>query len=97
MSSNEETKTRLINSILNLIRYPNTITLFFIDLVLNELIFSKQMKDNSTRELTLNCIIARMNAEGPQSWGQIYLALQLQIHSKDLVSLNVSSKILDQL
>lgn len=38
-----------------------------------------------------------MNAEGPQAWGQIYLALQLQIHAKELSTLNVSTKILEQL
>ena len=49
------------------------------DLV-KDMIFSRQVKDNTIREQLLACIIARMNAEGPQSWGQINLARQLQIH-----------------
>lgn len=72
------------------------VTLFYIDLV-KDIIFSKQIKENSIREQLLSCIIARMNAEGPQSWGQIYLARQLQIHKNELLAMNISQKLLEML
>ncbi len=68
-----------MNNILNLVRYPNLVTLFCIDFV-KDLFFNKSIKDNSIREMMLSALMARMNAEGPQSWGLIYLTRQLQIH-----------------
>lgn len=87
---------KLINSMLNLVRYPNNVTLFFIDL-LRDIIFNKAIKDVSLRDNILTCFLARTNVEAPQPWGEIYLTLQLQIHYKELVSLNVSQKILESL
>lgn len=93
---NEDTKQRLVHSILNLVRYPNNVTLFFIDM-LRDIIFNKLIKDNATREMILHSIIARMNCEGPQAYGLLYLVLQLQIHSNELASLGVSQRVLELL
>lgn len=77
-----------------MIRYPNNVTLFFID-YLKDIIFNKSIKDNAIREQLLSSIIARMNSEGPHPWGQIYLTKQIQIHKNELHALNVSQKILE--
>jgi hypothetical protein len=80
MFSFEETRAKLVTSMINLIRFPNQVTLFFLDLI-NDVLFNKQVKENSIRELILTNISERMNAEGPRPWGLVYLSLQLQIHS----------------
>lgn len=85
-------RTKLINNIINLIRYPNYITLYFIDFV-THLIF-KQNKDNSLRELILGTIITRMRGEVP-IMGMIYL-VNFVLQKKDLQSLNISQELMDQ-
>lgn len=79
-----------------MIRYPNMVTLFYIDFI-KDYIFNKQIKDNSIRELILSLIITRMNSENPHSWGEIYLAKQIQIQKNELHGLGVSGKILEEL
>ena len=83
LNSDEKTKLRLISSTINLIRYPNSITLFFIEFVRSTL--HRPAKDSSVKEAMLMNILNRMNTEGPQAWGLIYLTKQLQIHKKELV------------
>lgn len=93
--SPESLKDRLLNLIINLIRYPNTITLFFIDFATSTIF--KQTKDTKTRDLLLSRIIRRMNAEGPYGWGLHYLVKQLQILKNELATLHVPKSILDHL
>lgn len=84
-------KTKLINFAVNLIRYPNSITLFFIEFARSTIYKSK---DTSVKDAMLVNILGRMNAEGPQAWGLIYLARQLQIHKNEL---SIPKKLLDLL
>lgn len=86
-------RTKLLNNIINLIRYPNYITLYFIDFVTH--IIFKQNKDNLLRELILANIITRMRGEVPIAWGLIYL-VNFVLQKKDLQSLNISQELMDQ-
>ena len=89
--TNDALKQRLIAYMVNLIRYPNSVTLFYINLVM-DIVFRKAT-DNSTRDAILMNIMSRMNAEGPQAWGLDYLVKQLMIQKSSLAHLNVSKDI----
>lgn len=88
-------KHRLITYYINLIRYPNTVTLLFIQLTFK--IILKASTDASTRDALLMNILGRMGAESPQAWGLDYLAKQLVMQKNLLANLNVSKDILKML
>ena len=79
---------------LNLIRYPNVITVFFIDLVI-QIIFKE--KQDKLRVLLLKKIFERMNVEDPHSWGMLYLVKQFQIQKNELKKLQVPNEIMQTL
>ena len=76
-----DTKDKFIKYALNLIRYPNAITLYFIDFVIQGVF--KQTSDKSTdsklRNLLLKKVLERMHVEDPHAWGMLYLVKQFQI------------------
>ena len=93
--NNNTMREKIINYIINLIRYPNSITLFFIDFfswgIFNE------MFDKECRNMILSIIIKRTDAEGPHPWGLLYFVQQLQIMKNSLGNLHVPKHILDLL
>ena len=70
-----ELKEKLIKFALNLIRYPNAITCFFVDFVTN-LVFKGSHE--KTRNLLLSKMFERINVESAHPWGMLYLVSQLQ-------------------
>lgn len=68
-------KEKVIKFALNLIRYPNSITTYFIDLVTG-LIFKNS--HDKTRNLLLSKMFERMNEDSGNPWGMLYLVNQLQ-------------------
>ena len=94
-NTDEKIKLRLITCLINLIRFPNSVTLFYIDFARNAILDqSKDQNQTSFREALVVNILARMDAEGPQAWGLTYLVKQLQIHKKDI---SISKKHLELL
>ena len=71
----------------NLIRYPNSVTLFYINLALDMIL--KNNTEKSTRETLLANILVRMSVEDPHAWGLDYLVNQLIGYKSTLISLNV--------
>lgn len=70
-----ELKEKIIKFALNLIRYPNSITSYFIDFV-TTLIF--KANHEKTRNLLLAKMFERINIESAHPWGMLYLVNQLQ-------------------
>jgi hypothetical protein len=91
---NHEIKLKLINYAINLIQYPNCITLFFMDFSMH--VIFKQ-KDNSLRELMLSNIIMRMKGDVFFPWGLIYLTEKFVNLKKELEGFNIPQQLLDQL
>lgn len=89
----------MLSCIINLIRYPNHITLFFIDFVAHLVFKQSQAKDkerdSALREMMLNNIVTRMKGEVPIAWGLIYLVNNVLVKDK-LSLLGLPHKILDQ-
>ena len=86
-------KNKIINMIINLIRYPNMITLFYIDFFLD--VIMKENVEAEIRNNILRLILRRMDAEGPQAWGMIYLAQQLKGMKNSLTAMKVPQNILE--
>jgi len=87
-------KEKFIKYVINLIRYPNSITLFFIDFITG--IVFKGTHDK-TRNLLLSKFIARVNSDSAHPWGMLYLTNQLQIQKNELNKLPIDKEILDKL
>lgn len=64
------TRQKLLRGILNLIRFPNLLTLFFINLT--DTILYKE-HDPSLQEALARAIIERMTVEKPHPWGLIFV------------------------
>lgn len=79
-------KEKMIKFVLNLIRYPNAITLFFIDFV-TTLVFK------STHEKTRNLLLAKMferiTVDPTHPWGMLYLVSQFQTQKNELTKLQI--------
>ena len=88
-------KEKLINCGINLLRYPNKVTRFFIEFFTDS-ILNKNI-DEDTRSRILTNIIKRIDAEGPHPWGSLYFVHQLQLLKSRLKELNVPKSILEML
>jgi hypothetical protein len=84
----------LIKYALNLIRYPNAITCFFIDLV-TTLVFKSN--HDKTRNLLLTKIFERINIESAHPWGMLYLVGQFQVQKNELSKLQIPKEIINRL
>lgn len=60
MQTKDKLKNRLITYFVNLIRYPNSVTLLFIEISL-DIIFSSK-SETETRDMLLTNIMVRMGA-----------------------------------
>lgn len=89
-----ELKEKLIKFVLNLIRYPNTITCFFIDFVTTLVFKSTHEK---TRNLLLSKMFERINVESAHPWGMLYLVNQFQTQKNELTKLQIPKEILNRL
>ena len=89
-----ELKEKLVKFVLNLIRYPNAITCFFIDFV-TTLVFK------STHEKTRNLLLAKMferiTVDPTHPWGMLYLVSQFQTQKNELTKLQIPKEILNRL
>ena len=89
-----ELKEKMIKFALNLIRYPNTITCFFVDFVTNIVFKGNHEK---TRNLLLIKMFERINVESAHPWGMLYLVSQLQAQKNELNKLQIPKDILNRL
>lgn len=88
--ADSELRDRLIKFALNLIRYPNRVTAYFIEFV-NQVVF-RLAGDKSVEKLRiilLKKILERMNVEDPHAWGMLYLVKQLQVQKNELKKMQV--------
>ncbi len=79
---------------MNLIRYPNAITVYFIDIITTIIFKSSSEK---LRNVLLTKIFERMNVDSTHPWGMLYLVNQFQIQKNELTKLQVSRDILNRL
>ena len=89
-----ELKEKIIKFALNLIRYPNAITCYFVDFVTN-LVFKGNHE--KTRNLLLAKMFERINVESAHPWGMLYLVSQLQAQKNELNKLQIPKDILNRL
>jgi hypothetical protein len=87
-------KEKMIKFALNLIRYPNSVTTYFIDLVTGLIFKGNQEK---TRNMVLSKMFERMNEESGNPWGMLYLVNQLQAQKNELNKLQIPKDILTRL
>jgi hypothetical protein len=87
-------KEKFIKYALNLIRYPNSITSFFIDFVTTIVFKSNNEK---TRNLLLVKMFERINVESAHPWGILYLVNQFQTQKNELTKLQIPKEILNRL
>lgn len=85
----------MIKFCLNLIRYPNIVTAFYIDFVLQVVFKSSGDKSaDKLRNVLLKKILERMNVEDPHAWGMLYLVKQFQIQKNELKKMQVPNELL---
>lgn len=90
-----ELRDKFIKFSLNLIRYPNVVTAYFIDFVI-QIVF-KSSNDKSAdklRNILLKKTLERMNVEDPHAWGMLYLVKQFQIQKNELKKLQIPNEVL---
>ncbi len=90
-----EIRDKFIKFALNLIRYPNVVTAYFIDFVM-QIVF-KSYNDKSAdklRNILLKKILERMNVEDPHAWGMLYMVKQFQIQKNELKKMQVPNEML---
>jgi hypothetical protein len=88
-------RDKFIKFSLNLIRYPNIITAYFIDFVIY--IVFKSSNDKSSdklRNILLKKTLERMNVEDPHAWGMLYLVKQFQIQKNELKKMGIPNEVL---
>ena len=86
MFSDGYLRERVIKYILNLIRYPNIITLFLIETI-TAIIFKQGHE--KIRSSILSKILERVKAENPHPWGIIFLLNKFQIQKNELLRLGI--------
>jgi hypothetical protein len=94
-SLDNELRDKFIKLALNLIRYPNVVTAYFIDFV-TQVVF-KSSNDKSAdklRIILLKKILERMNVEDPHAWGMLYLVKQFQIQKNELKKMQIPNELL---
>ena len=84
----------MIKYALNLVRYPNSITCFFIDLITTIVFKSNSEK---TRTLLLSKMFERIHVESAHPWGMLYLVSQFQTQKNELTKLQIPKDILSRL
>jgi hypothetical protein len=89
-----ELKEKFIKFSLNLIRYPNSVTCYFVDFV-TTLVFKGNHE--KTRNLLLAKMFERINVESAHPWGMLYLVSQLQAQKNELNKLQIPKDILNRL
>ena len=89
-----ELKEKMIKYALNLIRYPNAITCYFVDFVTNIVFKGNHEK---TRNLLLTKMFETINVESAHPWGMLYLVSQLQAQKNELNKLQIPKDILNRL
>ena len=89
-----ELKEKLIRFALNLVRYPNSITCFFIDFITTMVFRGNSEK---TRNLLLAKMFERINVESAHPWGMLYLVSQFQTQKNELTKLQIPKDILSRL
>jgi CCR4-NOT transcription complex subunit 1 len=81
------TKTSLVRGILNQVRFPNLITVFYIKLM-SRALFDET--DTQVQTLLVKAIMERMKMEKPHPWGLIFVTNQMKQRKKKLTHLNLS-------
>lgn len=81
------TKSALIRGLLNQIRFPNLITVFFIKFVARVLY---DESESQAQALFVRAIMERMKMEKPHPWGLIFVTNQMKQRKKKLVHLNLA-------
>lgn len=81
------TKNALIRGLLNQIRYPNLLTVFFIKFVARALY---EETDQQVQTLLVKAIMERMKMEKPHPWGLIFVTNQMKHRKKKLVHLGLA-------
>jgi hypothetical protein len=87
-------KEKVIKYALNLIRFPNAITSFFIDFV-TAIVF--RGTHDKTRNLLLTKMFERINVESAHPWGILYLVSQFQTQKNELNKLQIPKDIFNRL
>jgi CCR4-NOT transcription complex subunit 1 len=75
VSSNQQMRETLLNSIINQIRYPNPITFYFTNLIFY--IFSVPSSDDNLLEQIIKIFIDRLIVDRPHPWGIMYAFIEL--------------------
>lgn len=81
---------------INLIRYPNNITLFFIDFAM-AIIFDLAIDKNLREMMFRNVTVRMIGIEEPIGWGLIYMVYQITPRKGELESGGISQELIQML
>lgn len=81
------TRVALVRGILNQIRFPNLITVFFIKLVVRALY---EETEAQVQALLVKAIVERMKIENPHPWGLVFVTNQMKQRKDKLTHLNLA-------
>ena len=82
-----DNRPSLVRGILNQIRFPNLITVFYVKLISRALF---EETDTVVQSLLVRAIMERIKIEKPHPWGLIFVPNQMKQRKKRLVHLNLA-------